>query len=350
MCAHIIITMFSLCVCVSTRPEAAGPLDLRFDSSNGVPASKLLSLLSRSQLERILIDGGEDDEIAARRIADAVALTNAMKRRRQGKAEMKKKDKKKKKKKKKEKKNGDSSGRNESKKRRRDEDDDDDDDDDDDTDAFEETREFARLVSASKGHVDYQAHHAAKMSVQALRIHVNEEYAELRKGLEAASRMIAVGGKIVVLTWKFKECSILNGFYREREAVKADNPYLVFLTSVKPDFEQEMYDKAKRKKKKLTKKREEKKLHDDGDAEEDGRGGVDRDCPDSDARASATFLQGLAMDEATRPSRTEIATNSRSRSAILHCIRKTDRITIRSCEKEVYKFMKWGKVAARCSE
>ena len=76
MCAHIIITMFSLCVCVSTRPEAAGPLDLRFDSSNGVPASKLLSLLSRSQLERILIDGGEDDEIAARRIADAVALTN----------------------------------------------------------------------------------------------------------------------------------------------------------------------------------------------------------------------------------------------------------------------------------
>ena len=105
MCAHIIITMFSLCVCVSTRPEAAGPLDLRFDSSNGVPASKLLSLLSRSQLERILIDGGEDDEIAARRIADAVALTNAMKRRRQGKAEMKKKDKKKKKKKKKEKKN-----------------------------------------------------------------------------------------------------------------------------------------------------------------------------------------------------------------------------------------------------
>ena len=130
-----------------------------------------------------------------------------------------------------------------------------------------------------------------------------------------ASRMVAVGGKIVVLTWKFKECSILNGFYREREAVKADNPYLVFLTSVKPDIEQELYDKAERKEKKRLGKKK-----------------------------SGPLVQGLAMDEATRPTRTEIATNSRSRSAILHCIRKTDRITIRSCEKEVYRLMKWGKL------
>ena len=122
---------------------------------------------------------------------------------------------------------------------------------------------------------------------------------------------------------RHQECSILNSFYREREAVKVDNPYLAFLASMDPDVEEKMLDKARRKEKKITKKEV-----DNGANEQRGKS------------SSSASLYGLAMDEATRPSRTEIATNSRSRSAILHCIRKTDRITIRSCEKEVYKLMR----------
>ena len=59
----------------------------------------------------------------------------------------------------------------------------------------ERTHAFARLVSDAKGK-EYQAMHAAKMTFQALRITVNKEYEELRGGLKAAMELLRDGGKV----------------------------------------------------------------------------------------------------------------------------------------------------------
>jgi len=56
------------------RPEMDGPLDLRFDLTRGSSAYELLKSVDRLELRKILIENGEADEVAARRIADAVAV------------------------------------------------------------------------------------------------------------------------------------------------------------------------------------------------------------------------------------------------------------------------------------
>ncbi|MCA9062799.1 MAG: 16S rRNA (cytosine(1402)-N(4))-methyltransferase RsmH [Planctomycetaceae bacterium] len=45
--------------------DAGGPLDMRFDPSQGVPAADLIQSLSRDQLERILTEFGEESRAAA---------------------------------------------------------------------------------------------------------------------------------------------------------------------------------------------------------------------------------------------------------------------------------------------
>lgn len=56
--------------------HAEGPLDLRFDTTQGEPAWQLLSRLERDELERLLAEHGEEDD--AKRIA--AALVHARKR------------------------------------------------------------------------------------------------------------------------------------------------------------------------------------------------------------------------------------------------------------------------------
>ena len=57
------------------RLEADGPLDLRFDQTKGEPAWQFLQTVPRAELIRILHEYGETtDEIAARRIADAICI------------------------------------------------------------------------------------------------------------------------------------------------------------------------------------------------------------------------------------------------------------------------------------
>ena len=57
------------------RPEQDGPLDLRFDTTRGVPASEFLQGVERVELVRILAEYGETtDAAAARRIADAICI------------------------------------------------------------------------------------------------------------------------------------------------------------------------------------------------------------------------------------------------------------------------------------
>ena len=85
------------------------------------------------------------------------------------------------------------------------------------------TREFATLVAEAKGH-EYQPMHSAKLTFQALRIHLNDEFGELRKGIRSASELLYDGGRIGLLTWKHSECAIVIDEYRGLEAVRAESP------------------------------------------------------------------------------------------------------------------------------
>ena len=138
------------------RPEADGPLDLRFDQTKGVPAHEWLQTAPREEIARVLHDYGETtDATASRRIADAICLVRASRR-----------------------------------------------------GLPKRTREFASLVAAAKG-VEYQPMHPAKLAFQALRIHLNDEFGEMRNGMRAAFELLPPGGRIGLITWKHSECAIV---------------------------------------------------------------------------------------------------------------------------------------------
>ena len=68
-------------------------------------------------------------------------------------------------------------------------------------------------VARAKGR-EYQAMHPAKMTFQALRIHINREFDEMRGGLRAALEVLHDGGRVGVLTWKHSECAIVVDLFR----------------------------------------------------------------------------------------------------------------------------------------
>ena len=61
------------------------------------------------------------------------------------------------------------------------------------------TKEFAALVAAAKGK-EYQAMHPAKLTFQALRVHLNQEFDEMKRGMRAAVDVMPDGGRLGVLT------------------------------------------------------------------------------------------------------------------------------------------------------
>lgn len=60
----------------------------------------------------------------------------------------------------------------------------------------------------------YRRDHPARRTFQALRIYVNDELAALEEGLEAAQRVLAVGGTVVVLSYHSLEDRIVKHFFR----------------------------------------------------------------------------------------------------------------------------------------
>jgi 16S rRNA (cytosine1402-N4)-methyltransferase len=224
------------------RPEADGPLDLRFDQTKGETALEFLERAPRDEMVRVIAEYGEtSDYAAARRIADAICIVRA---------------------------------RGALPKR---------------------TREFASMVADAKGK-EYQSMHAAKLTFQALRIHLNDEFGELRRGLAAAGELLRDGGRIGLITWKHSECAIVVDEFRKLEAARKESPLCMWYN------------------------------------EQQGKQRVPP--PPSDGWA-------LTMDDVTRPSGSELQANSRSRSALLHVLRKARGPRLADLEARAYPLLGW---------
>ena len=82
---------------------------------------------------------------------------------------------------------------------------------------IERTAQLAEIVSKALGPAAARHPiHPATRTFQALRIHVNDELGELERGLEAAQRTLAPGGRLVVVAFHSLEDRIVKRFLIER--------------------------------------------------------------------------------------------------------------------------------------
>ncbi|KAJ1620423.1 hypothetical protein T492DRAFT_387188 [Pavlovales sp. CCMP2436] len=154
---------------------------------------------------------------------------------------------------------------------------------------------------------------------QALRIHLNDEFDELRRatplkrvhllhkndhahkkpnqnrrGMAASLDLLKEGGKIGIITWKHLECAIVVEFLRAHELARNELPLMQWCEEQQPSSLAAL-------------KRE------------------------------AAFL----MDEPRRPTEAELKYNSRSRSAVLHLLRKQSGIRVPQLEGLCYDALDW---------
>lgn len=78
------------------------------------------------------------------------------------------------------------------------------------------TRELADLVLGVFHGRKEAGHHPATRTFQALRIHVNDELGELKRGLAAAERLLKPGGRLVVVSFHSLEDRIVKQFLSQR--------------------------------------------------------------------------------------------------------------------------------------
>jgi 16S rRNA (cytosine1402-N4)-methyltransferase len=139
--------------------RTGGPLDMRFDTSRGVPASELLATLDEAELAALFRRFGEEPQ--ARRIAKAIVADRR-------------------------------------------------------TQPIGTAEELAALVQRVAPGDPRKRHriHPATRVFQALRIAVNEELESLQTGLAAAVDLLRPGGRLVVLSYHSLEDRIVKRFFQ----------------------------------------------------------------------------------------------------------------------------------------
>src|SRR6184192_1399253 len=146
------------------RPERGfsfqqdGPLDMRMDRRQPLTAAQLVREASSEDLTRIFRDLGEEPE--ARRLARAIESERRFRR-------------------------------------------------------FETTRQLAELIERMTPRRGRRVHPATRV-FQALRMAVNDEIGSLRRGLEAAMKILKRGGRLTVITFHSIEDRMVKEFGRER--------------------------------------------------------------------------------------------------------------------------------------
>jgi 16S rRNA (cytosine1402-N4)-methyltransferase len=80
---------------------------------------------------------------------------------------------------------------------------------------FETTRQLAELIERISPRSGRKSHPATKI-FQALRISVNDEIGSLKRGLEAAVKILKPGGRLAVITFHSLEDRVVKEFGRER--------------------------------------------------------------------------------------------------------------------------------------
>ena len=146
------------------RPERGfsfqqdGPLDMRMDRRQALTAAQLVNEAGAEELMRLFRDLGEEPE--ARRLARAIESERRFRR-------------------------------------------------------FETTRQLAELIERISPRRGKRAHPATRV-FQALRMAVNDEIGSLRRGLEAAMKILKPGGRLTVITFHSIEDRVVKEFGRER--------------------------------------------------------------------------------------------------------------------------------------
>jgi 16S rRNA (cytosine1402-N4)-methyltransferase len=135
--------------------QADGPLDMRM-SGEGPTAAEFLNSASEAEIARVLRELGEEPQ--ARRVARAIVAARPL----------------------------------------------------------ATTAGLAAVVRRALGQQPGQARDPATRTFQAIRIHVNDELGELERGLDAAERLLAPGGRLAVVSFHSLEDRIVKAFLRAR--------------------------------------------------------------------------------------------------------------------------------------
>lgn len=134
-----------------------GPLDMRMNPNEGVSAAEWLNEATEREIARVFWEYGE--ERFARRIARSIAMTRQQKR-------------------------------------------------------LETTAQLAQLIEGAVGRREKNKHPATRC-FQAIRIHVNNELANLKEGLAAAINCLRPGGRLVVISFHSLEDRLVKRTIRE---------------------------------------------------------------------------------------------------------------------------------------